>query len=47
MTLERFDSVHHEAWASHRVENTGDERAVPIDVFVPGRGFEFWTDRKG
>jgi len=47
VTLERFDSVHLEAWASHRVENTGDERAVAIDVFVPGRGFEFWTDRKG
>lgn len=46
VTLERFDSVRLEAWESHRVENTGDETAVAIDVFAPGRGFDFWTDRE-
>ena len=43
---EPFDSVHLDSWESHRVENTGDERAVAIDVFAPGRGFDFWTDRE-
>ncbi|WP_423746494.1 cupin domain-containing protein [Haladaptatus sp. SPP-AMP-3] len=45
-TLERFDSAWLDAWESHRVENSGDDRAVAIDVFAPGRGFEFWTDRE-
>jgi quercetin dioxygenase-like cupin family protein len=44
-TLRRYDSVRLDAWESHRVENTGDERAVGLDVFAPGRGFDFWTDR--
>ncbi|WP_255171708.1 cupin domain-containing protein [Natrononativus amylolyticus] len=43
--LKELGSVLLEAWESHRVENTGDERAVAIDVFAPGRGFDFWTDR--
>ncbi|WP_247730725.1 cupin domain-containing protein [Halovivax limisalsi] len=43
---EPFDSAHLDAWEAHRVENTGDERAVAIDVFAPGRGFDFWTDRE-
>ncbi|RBI60365.1 cupin domain-containing protein [halophilic archaeon] len=45
-TLERFDSVWLDAWESHRVENTGDNRGVAIDVFSPGRSFDFWTDRE-
>ena len=46
VTLGRYDSVHLEPWESHRVENTGDERAVGLDVFAPGRSFDFWTDRE-
>ena len=30
----------------HRVENTGTELAVGIDIFSPGRNFNFWTKRK-
>lgn len=45
VTLHRFDSVLFEAWETHRVENTGDETAVAVDVFAPGRSFDFWTDR--
>ena len=45
-TIHEFDSVHLNAWETDRVENTGDERAVAIDVFAPGRGFDFWTDRE-
>ncbi|WP_255171719.1 cupin domain-containing protein [Natrononativus amylolyticus] len=43
--LKQHDSVLLESGEPHRVENTGDERAVAIDVFAPGRGFDFWTDR--
>jgi len=43
---ERFDSVWLDAWEAHRVENTGDDRAVGLDVFAPGCSFDFWTDRE-
>jgi quercetin dioxygenase-like cupin family protein len=46
VTLERYDSVLLNAGEPHRVENTGDDRAVGLDVFAPGRSFDFWTDRE-
>jgi quercetin dioxygenase-like cupin family protein len=46
VTLERYDSVLLEEGEPHRVENTGDDRAVGLDVFAPGRSFDFWTDRE-
>jgi len=46
VTLGRYDSVYLSPWESHRVENTGEERAVGLDVFAPGRSFDFWTDRE-
>jgi len=46
VTLERFDSALIESWETHAVENTGDELAIAIDVFAPGRSFDFWTDRE-
>ena len=45
VTLEQHDSVHLAGGEPHRVENTGDVRAVGIDVFAPGRSFDFWLDR--
>lgn len=45
VTLEPYDSVWLGAWESHRVENTGTETAIGLDVFAPGRSFDFWTDR--
>ncbi|XVH31980.1 cupin domain-containing protein [Haloferacaceae archaeon DSL9] len=45
-TLQQYDSVHLDSWEPHRVENTGDERAVGLDVFAAGRSFDFWTDRE-
>ncbi len=30
----------------HRVENAGTELAVGIDIFSPGRDFDFWTKKK-
>lgn len=44
-TLTEYDSVWLDAWERHKVENTGDVRAVGLDVFTPGRSFDFWTDR--
>ena len=45
VTLGPNDSVWLESNETHRVENTGEERAVGLDVFAPGRSFDFWTDR--
>ena len=46
VTLSAYDSVWLDARESHRVENEGDERAVGLDVFAPGRSLDFWTDRE-
>ena len=46
VTLGPYDSVWLDAWEPHRVANESDERAVGLDVFAPGRGFDFWTDRE-
>jgi len=46
VTLGPYDSAFIESWETHAVENTGDETAVGIDVFAPGRSFDFWTDRE-
>lgn len=45
VVLEENDSVLLSSWESHRVANESDERAAGLDVFAPGRGFDFWTDR--
>jgi len=44
--LERRDSVWLDPWESHRVANESEEPAVGLDIFVPGRSFDFWTDRE-
>ncbi len=44
--LEKFDSVLLKSNEAHRVENTGKEIAIGLDVFAPGRSFDFWTDRE-
>lgn len=46
VTLEEHDSVLFESEEDHRVENAGDELAIGLDVFAPGRSFDFWTDRE-
>ncbi len=46
LTLGRYDSALLESDEPHKVENTGDERAVGLDVFAPGRSFDYWTDRE-
>lgn len=44
VTITRYDSVWLKSDESHRVENTGDERAIGLDMFAPGRSFDFWTE---
>ena len=44
VTLSQHDSVLLEPDEPHRVENTGETTAVGLDVFAPGRSFDFWTD---
>jgi len=39
------DSVWIEPNEPHRVEDPGAEPAAGLDVFAPGRSFDFWTDR--
>lgn len=46
ITLGEYDSVLLESEEEHRVENEGEEMAVGLDVFAPGRSFDFWTDRE-
>ncbi|SEP24653.1 Cupin domain protein [Halogranum amylolyticum] len=46
VTLQQYDSVLLESDEPHRVENTGNEFAVGLDVFAPGRSFDFWTERE-
>lgn len=46
ITLEQYDSALLESGEPHRVENEGEETAIGLDVFAPGRSFDFWTDRE-
>ena len=39
------DSVWFAPNEPHRLENPATELAVAIDIFVPARGFDFWTKR--
>lgn len=43
-TLGQFDSVYLASNEPHLVENTGSEPAIGLDVFAPGRSFDFWTE---
>jgi quercetin dioxygenase-like cupin family protein len=40
------DSVLIESDEPHSATNTGDSTVVGIDIFAPGRSFDFWTDRE-
>lgn len=39
------DSVWFAPEEPHRIENPGSGLAVAVDIFVPARGFDFWTSR--
>lgn len=44
--LKKYDSVHFPANEPHRIENTGEERSIGLDVFAPARSFDFWLNRE-
>jgi quercetin dioxygenase-like cupin family protein len=44
--LEQWDSLLLESDEPHSATNPGDELAKGIDLFAPGRPFEYWTDRE-
>ena len=46
VTLGEYDSAWLESYETHAVENTGDKTAVGLDVFAPGRSFDFWTEEE-
>jgi quercetin dioxygenase-like cupin family protein len=45
-TLSANDAVYIPGDESHIVTNPLDEVSVGIDIFVPGRSFDFWLKRK-
>jgi len=44
--LDRGDTVYIPGNQPHIVKNMLDEVSVGLDVFVPGRSFDFWLNRK-
>jgi quercetin dioxygenase-like cupin family protein len=45
-TLDEGDAVYIPGNELHVIENPLDEPSVGIDIFVPGRSFDFWLKRK-
>ncbi len=44
--LNENDSVYFEKNEEHIVTNPLDEPSIGIDIFVPGRSFDFWLKKK-
>jgi quercetin dioxygenase-like cupin family protein len=44
--LEPGDAAYFESGEPHSIENALDEESIGIDIFVPGRSFDFWLKRK-
>jgi len=45
-TLDKGDAVYIPGNEPHVVTNPLDEPSVGIDIFIPGRSFDFWLKRK-
>jgi quercetin dioxygenase-like cupin family protein len=45
--LEKGDTAYIPGNEPHIVKNILDQPSVGIDIFVPGRSFDFWLNRKG
>jgi quercetin dioxygenase-like cupin family protein len=43
--LKQGDAAYFAANEPHAIENATDERSVGVDIFVPGRSFDFWLKR--
>ena len=46
LELTEGDTVYIPGGVSHVVTNTADEPSAGLDIFVPGRSFDFWLKRK-
>lgn len=46
ITAKQYDSTWLDSFESHKVENSGNVEAIGLDVFAPGRSFDFWTNRE-
>lgn len=44
--LESGDAVYFAAYEKHSIENMLEEPSTGIDIFIPGRSFDFWKNRK-
>jgi quercetin dioxygenase-like cupin family protein len=44
--LEKGDAIYIPESEIHIVKNVLDEPSIGIDIFVPGRSFDFWLKRK-
>ena len=44
--LEPGDAVYFSANEKHSIQNMLEEPSTGIDIFVPGRSFDFWKNRK-
>lgn len=45
VVLGEGDTVYLEPDVPHAVSNDGDDPAVGLDIFLPGRSFDFWLNR--
>ena len=46
-TISEGDAVYIPGNQPHIVKNLLDETSIGLDIFVPGRSFDFWLKRKG
>ena len=44
--IDEGDAVYIPGNETHIVKNVLDEPSIGIDIFVPGRSFDFWLERK-
>jgi len=44
--LKEGDAVYFSGSEKHAIKNCSKKKSVGIDIFVPGRSFDFWTKRK-
>lgn len=44
--LEPGDSAYFSSNEKHSIENMLDQPSIGVDIFVPGRSFDFWKKKK-
>jgi quercetin dioxygenase-like cupin family protein len=43
--IEAGDTAYFAPNESHAIENAIDDESIGVDIFVPGRSFDFWSRR--